>query len=112
AGIQAIHAELYEASAVDGASRMQQLFGITIPSLRPITLLVIMLGTIWSFQVFDLVYVLVGGVPGGGISTIMMRQYLAGFEHFQMGYASDMAMILFLIVAAVAIIQRKVLSDD
>lgn len=112
AGIQAIPAELYEASAVDGASRTQQLLGITIPSLRPITLLVVILGTIWSFQVFDLVYVMTGGGPGGATSTIVMRLYQAGFENFQMGYASAMAMILFLIVVAIAIIQRKVLSDD
>lgn len=112
AGIQAIPAELYEASAVDGASRTQQLLGITIPSLRPITLLVVILGTIWSFQVFDLVYVMTGGGPGGATSTIVMRLYQAGFENFQMGYASAMAMVLFLIVVAIAIIQRKVLSDD
>src|SRR5699024_12402479 len=91
AGVQALPAELYEASAVDGASRIQQLFGLPIPLLRPITLLVIILGTIWSFQVFDLVYVMTGGGPGGATSTIVMRLYQAGFENFQMGYASAMA---------------------
>lgn len=112
AGIQAIPAELYEASAVDGASRAQQLLRITIPSLRPITLLVVILGTIWSFQVFDLVYVMTGGGPGGATSTIVVRLYQAGFENFQMGYASAMAMILFVIVVGIAIVQWKVLSDD
>ncbi|RCS60630.1 sugar ABC transporter permease [Brachybacterium sp. JB7] len=112
AGILAVPAELYEASSVDGASRIQQLFKITIPSLRPITLLVVILGTIWSFQVFDLVYVMTGGGPGGATATIVVRLYQAGFENFQMGYASAMAMILFVIVVAIAIVQRKVLSDD
>ncbi|HIY22821.1 MAG TPA: sugar ABC transporter permease [Candidatus Brachybacterium merdigallinarum] len=112
AGIMAIPGELYEASSIDGASRRQQLLNITIPSLRPVTLLVVILGTIWSFQVFDLVYVMTGGGPGGATTTIVMRLYQAGFENFQMGYASAMAMVLFVIVVVIAIIQRKVVSDD
>lgn len=112
AGIMSIPAELYEASAIDGASRGQQLLNITIPSLRPVTLLVVILGTIWSFQVFDLVYVMTGGGPGGATTTIVMLLYQAGFENFQMGYASAMAMVLFVIVVVIAVIQRKVVSDD
>lgn len=112
AGIMAIPNELYEASAIDGASRRQQLMNITVPSLRPVTLLVVILGTIWSFQVFDLVYVMTGGGPGGATTTIVMRLYQAGFENFQMGYASAMAMVLFVLVVIIAIVQRKVISDD
>ena len=82
------------------------------PFVASITLLVVILGTIWSFQVFDLVYVMTGGGPGGATATIVVRLYQAGFENFQMGYASAMAMILFVIVVAIAIVQRKVLSDD
>ena len=112
AGILDIPRELYEASAIDGASSWQQLWKITIPSLKPITFLVVILGTIWSFQVFDLVYVMTGGGPGGATTTIVMMIFQAGFQNFQMGYASAMAVVLFLVLLVVAIIQRKVLSGN
>ena len=110
AGIMEIPGELYEASSIDGASRWQQLYYITIPSLRAVTLLVVILGTIWSFQVFDLVYVMTGGGPGGATTTIVMKIFQSGFQTFRMGYASAMAIVLFVIVLIVAIAQRKVMS--
>lgn len=110
AGIMDVPAELYEASAIDGAGRWQQLRSITIPSLRPVTFLVVILGTIWSFQVFDLVYVMTGGGPGGATRTIVMMIYEAGFRNFQMGYASAMAIVLFAVILIIAILQRKVMK--
>jgi len=112
AGIMDVPADLYEASSLDGASRLKQLWHITIPTLRPVTLLVIILGTIWSFQVFDLVYVMTGGGPGGATTTIVMMIFQAGFKNFQMGYASAMAVILFLLILAIAIVQRKVVKSN
>ncbi|WP_243228658.1 carbohydrate ABC transporter permease [Microbacterium sp. CIAB417] len=112
AGIMEVPTDLYEASALDGASRRQQLWHVTIPALRPVTLLVIILGTIWSFQVFDLVYVMTGGGPGGATTTIVMMIFQAGFKNFQMGYASAMAIILFVLILAIAIIQRKVVKSN
>lgn len=112
AGIMEIPRELYEAASLDGASSAQQFRHITIPGLRPVTLLVVILGTIWSFQVFDLVYSLTGGGPGGATSTLVMVIYQAGFKNYQFGYASAMAMILFLIVLAISIIQRRVLEKE
>jgi len=108
AGIMEVPSELYEASSIDGASRWQQLWNVTVPSLRPVTYLVVILGTIWSFQVFDLVYVMTGGGPGGATRTIVMMIYQTGFQNFQMGYASAMAIVLFAVILTVAIIQRKV----
>lgn len=110
AGIMEIPGEQYEAASIDGASRWQQLFYITIPSLRAVTLLVVILGTIWSFQVFDLVYVMTGGGPGGATTTIVMKIFQAGFQNFRMGYASAMAIVLFVLVLIIAIVQRKVMS--
>ncbi|MCL3778689.1 sugar ABC transporter permease [Actinomyces sp. 186855] len=112
AGIMEIPGDLYEAAALDGASASQQFRHITVPSLRPVTLLVVILGTIWSFQVFDLVYSLTGGGPGGATSTLVMAIYQAGFKNYQFGYASAMAMVLFLIILVVSIIQRRVLGKE
>lgn len=112
AGIMEIPGELYEAASLDGAGPAQQFRHITLPGLRPVTLLVVILGTIWSFQVFDLVYSLTGGGPGGATSTLVMAIYQAGFKNYQFGYASAMAMVLFLIVLAVSVIQRRVLGKE
>lgn len=112
AGVMEVPAELYEASSIDGASRWQQLWNVTIPSLRPVTFLVVILGTIWSFQVFDLVYVMTGGGPGGATTTIVMMIYRAGFQNFHMGYASAMAIVLFLVILVVAIVQRRVMKNS
>lgn len=110
AGILDVPRELYEASSIDGASPWQQLWTITVPSLKPVTFLVVILGTIWSFQVFDLVYVMTGGGPGGATTTIVMMIFQAGFQNFQMGYASAMAVVLFVLLLIVAIVQRKIMS--
>ncbi|MDR5700480.1 carbohydrate ABC transporter permease [Agromyces aerolatus] len=112
AGILAIPSDLYEAASIDGARGRQQFLYITIPSLKPVTLLVVILGTIWSFQVFDLIYVMTGGGPGGATTTIVMGIYRAGFQNFQMGYASAMAMVLFAIVLVISFIQWRLRGEE
>lgn len=112
AGVQDIPAEQYEAARVDGADGLRQFLHITVPGLRPVTLLCTILATIWSFQVFDLVYVMTGGGPGGATTTIVMGIYEAGFRSFQMGYASAIAMVLLLIVLVVSVIQRLAFREE
>lgn len=110
AGMLAISEDLYEASSIDGAGEIRQFWSITIPSLRPVTLLVIILGTIWSFQVFDLVYTMTAGGPAGGTVTLVLAIYGAAFQNMQMGYASAMAMVLFAIVLLASLAQRYLLN--
>jgi multiple sugar transport system permease protein len=110
AGILDIPEDLYEASVLDGAGPLRQFWSITIPSLRPVTVLVAILGTIWSFQVFDLVYTMTSGGPGGGTVTLVMAIYTSAFGNMQMGYASAMAMVLFAIVLIASFVQRRVLD--
>ena len=111
AGMLDIPEDLYEASSIDGAGGVRQFWCITIPSLRPVTLLVVILGTIWSFQVFDLVYTMTSGGPGRATVTLVIAIYDAAFENMQMGYASAMAMVLFLIVFAASFVQRMLLRQ-
>lgn len=108
AGILDIPAGLFEAAQVDGASAFQKLWYITIPSLKPITYLVITLGTIWSFQVFDLVYTMTGGGPGTATVTMVMSIYQSGFKQYKMGYASAISAVLFLLVILVSVFQKKI----
>jgi multiple sugar transport system permease protein len=110
AGILDIPEDQYEASALDGAGPFRQLVSITMPALRPVTLLVVVLGTIWSFQVFDLIYMMTGGGPGGSTSTLVYEIYQAGFKEFQMGYASAMSVVLFVIILAASALQRFALA--
>ena len=110
AGIMGINRDLYEAASIDGAGPIRRFLHVTVPSLRPVTFLVVVLGTIWSFQVFDLIYTMTGGGPGGATTTIVMSIYRAGFQNYQMGYASAMAVVLLLIVLVISIAQRRIIG--
>lgn len=112
AAIMGIRGDLYEAAAIDGASHFQRFRHITVPSLRPVTFLVVVLGTIWSFQVFDLVYTMTGGGPGGSTMTIVLSIYQAGFQNYQMGYASALSVVLLAIVLVISLVQRRLLARE
>ncbi|MEA4888541.1 MAG: sugar ABC transporter permease [Clostridiaceae bacterium] len=110
AAILDIPRELYEAGRVDGASSIQQFWHITLPMLKPINFLVVILGTIWSFQVFDLVYTMTGGGPGTSTVTLVSTIYNAAFREYKMGYACAVAMMLFAIIIVISILQQQLLN--
>ena len=110
AAIMDIPRELYEAGRVDGASGIQQFRHITLPMLKPINFLVVILGTIWSFQVFDLVYTMTGGGPGTSTVTLVSTIYNAAFREYKMGYACAVAMLLFAIILVISFLQQRLLG--
>ncbi len=105
AGLQAIPSELYEAARVDGASAWQRFRNVTIPSLRPTTFFVTVMLTIASFKIFDLILVMTNGGPG--TSTLVLSQYIyrKGFVENDFGYASAVAVVLFVICLSVTVVQ-------
>ncbi|MDC7237907.1 MAG: sugar ABC transporter permease [Sphaerochaetaceae bacterium] len=111
AGIMDIPKELYEASQVDGASKIQQFFHITVPSLSSVTYLIVTLGTIWSFQIFDMVFTMTNGGPGMSTVTLVLTIYNAAFKSFNMGYAASIALVMFVIVIVLQALQRKFLGE-
>jgi len=111
AGIMDIPKELYEAARVDGASKFQQFRFITVPSLSSVTYLIVTLGTIWSFQVFDMVYTMTNGGPGMSTVTLVLTIYNAAFKSFNMGYAASIAIVMFVLVILIQALQRRFLSD-
>lgn len=111
AGIMGISKDLYEAARVDGATNIQQFFKITMPMLKPITYLVVTLGIIWSFQVFDLSYQMTGGGPGRSTVTIVMAIYNAAFKQYKMGYACAMAMVLLVIVLVINALENLLFKE-
>lgn len=105
AGLQTIPPELYEAARVDGANAWQRFRNVTVPSLRPTTFLVMVLLTIGSFKIFDLILVMTNGGPGQ--STLVLSQFIyqKGFVENQFGYASASSIVLFAICLAITILQ-------
>ncbi len=112
AGIKQISSEIYEAARIDGAGYGQTVFRITIPLIRPTTVLCLILQVIASFNIFGQVYVMTGGGPHGSTRVLVQYIYESGFKYFKMGYSSAMAYILFFIIMIVSIIQYKLLSRE
>jgi multiple sugar transport system permease protein len=113
AALQDINPTLYEAAAIDGASGWQQFWRITLPLLRPIILLVVVLGTIGALQVFDQVYLATQGGPLGTSQTPVYQVFteaLGKLGPIQMGYAAALAFILGLIIFIFTFIQRRFLE--
>lgn len=105
AGLQDIPQSLYEAAELDGASSWSKLLNITIPLLSPTIFFNLVIGLIGAFQVFTPVYLMTGGGPGTSSMMMGLLIYRHGFEEFNMGYASLLAWVLFLIVITLTIIQ-------
>ena len=110
AGLQSIPAEYYEASEVDGANWSQQVRYITIPLIYPTTFFVLVTSTIGAIQGFDQFYVMTRGGPAGATTTLVYYIFENAFEWFKMGYASTAAIILFLIIMSITLIQWRYAS--
>ena len=109
AGLQTIPDYVYEAASVDGSTEWQSFWRITLPLLRPILALVLVITVTGSFQVFDTVAVTTEGGPGNASRVMQYYIYQKGFAEGQFGYASALSVILFIILATVALIQLRLL---
>jgi multiple sugar transport system permease protein len=111
AGLQDIPNDVYEAAAIDGASRWRLFRDVTIPLLRPVTLFVVTIGLIGTFQVFDQIFVMSEGGPAKKTQTIAYLIYLEAFQGFAMGYAAALATVLFAIILVLFLIQRRLVGQ-
>jgi multiple sugar transport system permease protein len=109
AGLQTINRDVYEAAAVDGASERRMFFQITLPLLRPVLALVLVISVIGSWQIFDAVAVTTQGGPVDSTRVIQYYIYENAFTRFDFGYASAISVVLFLILAGIALAQLKLL---
>jgi multiple sugar transport system permease protein len=117
AGMQGISADLYEAAAVDGATRWQQFRYITLPSLRPILLLVVTLQILASFQLVGQPQIMTGGGPpsflGGETAPVLLHIYQTGFEgRRELSFAAAMALIVAAMMIIVSVINFRVFSSE
>ena len=104
-GLQNISPSLYEAAELDGANMWHSFWNVTLPGLRPTTFFVVMISLINSFQVFDQVNIMTGGGPGNATNVMVQNIYNSAFNFFEMGRASAMSWILFLIIFGVSLVQ-------
>ena len=112
AGLQEISEEVYEAAAIDGASPWQRFAFITVPQLRNTLLFVGTVTMILSFRLFDQVWVMTRGAPLGATNVMMLEMVNVGFEQQQIARGSAIAVIFFLIVLTLTIIQRRFLREE
>jgi multiple sugar transport system permease protein len=112
AGLQEIPEDLYEAAAIDGASPWQRFAFVTVPQLRNTLIFVATVTMILSFRLFDQVWVMTRGAPLGNTNTMMLEMVNVGFEQQQIARGSAIAVVFFLIVLTLTIIQRRFLKEE
>lgn len=106
--LQSIPADLYEAARVDGATRWQQFKSITLPSLRPALVPAIILSVVWTFNMFNIIFLVTAGEPGGATEILITQAYKIAFEKYRYGYAAAYSTVIFLILLIYGTFQNKV----
>jgi multiple sugar transport system permease protein len=113
ARLQAIPGELYDAAAVDGANAMQRFFYITLPQLAAVLFVIVLLRSIWMFTKFDTPWLM---IQGGGaetyIRTLPVYTYMRTFAYYEAGKGAAMAILMFLLLAAVTAVYFRVWRRD
>ncbi|WP_047984265.1 carbohydrate ABC transporter permease [Ornithinibacillus californiensis] len=112
AGLQNIPGSLYEAASIDGASKFKSFFSVTLPLLKSSILVALLFRTLDAFRVFDLIFVLTGGGPGGATETMSIYAYKTMFGQTNFGYGSVVVMIMFVCVAIIAMIFVRLLGTN
>lgn len=111
AGLEEIPKEFYEGASIDGAGAWQQFKCITLPLLKPVFFLVLIMAFIRSFQVFDLIYVMTKGGPHYGTYIATLHIYKKGFTYLEFGYASALSVTLLIITLSITLWQKKFFEE-
>jgi len=107
AGLVGIPREFYEAALLDGASRAQVFWNITLPLLLPTTMFVVVVTTIASLQAFSLQFIMTRGGPSNVTTTVALLVYKYGFEYFRMGVAATMSVLMFVVIMIITLVQIR-----
>ena len=106
--LQSIPADLYEAATVDGATRWQAFKAITLPSLKPALVPAVILSVVWTFNMFNIIYLVTAGEPGGATEILVTQAYKFAFERYRYGYAAAYSTVIFGILLVYGTIQNRV----
>ncbi|MFI2293299.1 carbohydrate ABC transporter permease [Isoptericola sp. NPDC019571] len=104
AGLQTVPIELHEAAEMDGAGTVRRFFAITLPHLKGIVGLVLLLEFIWNFQHFDIIYVLTGGGPAGATQTFATAVYETAFQGYDLGKAGALGLLWMVLLMALVVV--------
>ena len=111
AGLTAVNPELAEAAAIDGASRWQTFWKVTIPVMRPVIMVAILIRTLEVLKIFDIVFIMTWGGPGFSTQSVAFYLYRTGARHFRMSYTAAGSWIFLIIVAGVISIAVQQLQE-
>lgn len=110
--LQSIPQDLYEAASVDGASRWKQFRHVTLPLLKPALLPAVILGSVWTFNMFNIIYLVSGGEPGGSTDILVSEAYRWAFQrNEQYGFAAAYSTLIFIFLLAYSAMTRKVAKE-
>ena len=112
AGLQAIPQEPYEAALIDGSSRWQTFWNVTLPLLKPAILIVLLLRTMDLLRVFDQIFILTEGGPGFGTETVSLYIYRTAFRFFDFGYAAAMSFVLLALTNVISVVYIRFLKHE
>jgi arabinogalactan oligomer/maltooligosaccharide transport system permease protein len=105
--LQSIPGELYEAARVDGASRWQQFTAITLPALKPALVPAVILSVVWTFNMFNIIYLVTDGEPGGSTEILVTQAYKFAFQRYRYGYAAAYSTVIFGILLLYSLVQNR-----
>lgn len=111
-GLEAIPRSLYEAAEVDGAGHFRQFIDITIPGIKKLFMTILILVTIWTFNSFNVIYVLTKGGPMRATETLIIKIYQEAFSRFNLGMSSTLTVITVVILSIMTVIYVKGLNSD
>jgi multiple sugar transport system permease protein len=112
AGMQAISEEYYEVARIEGATTWQQFWHVTLPFLRSVMIVVLVLRTIWVFNAFELIYLLTGGGPNGATLTLPVLAYNLGWQQFLPGKAATVSVLMLFVLAGAAFVYFRALASQ
>lgn len=104
AALRSVPKELYEAADIDGANSLQSFFYITVPSIKRVLEVLVLLTIVWSFQRFTILYLLTGGGPAGTTETAVVRIYRTAFEYFDQSYAYTMGTFVLMVLIVITLV--------
>jgi multiple sugar transport system permease protein len=111
-GIDTLPQDVYESAGLDGASRWQKFIYITLPLLRPTIMVVMILGFIYTFKVFDLIYVMTGGGPINATEVLSTLSYRISFDQYLFSSGAAVSDLLFIILLIVSLVYLKMIRND
>ncbi len=112
AGLQTIPSDLYEASRIDGAGAWRSFLNITLPLLRPTILVVIVIETMWTFRVFDIIFVMTNGGPADTTNLAAFYTYLETFKYLHVGLGSALAYMVTAVIVAASVLYMRLVGTE